>query len=197
MFDSLSERLGLIFEQLTKRGALSEKDVSAALREARRALLEADVALEVVREFTDKVKEKAIGQEVLRSVTPGQMVIKIVHDELVEMLGKEAEPLDLETIEDDFDYTVEENLVLDPKIPVALVDLEAADSYAVERKNTVLNDVRRLFALNQDGGTVAIANYAPAMTFNTNALPLPAEEKAKTYGVQPSKLWQRRAMRPK
>jgi hypothetical protein len=100
--------------------------------------------------------------------------------------------LDLETIEDDFDYTVEENLVLDPKIPVALVDLEAADSYAVQRKNTVLNDVRRLFALNQEGGTVAIANYAPAMTFNTNALPLPAEEKAKAYGVQPTKLWQPR-----
>lgn len=95
MFDSLSERLGSIFEQLTKRGALSENDVSAAMREVRRALLEADVALDVVRDFTDKVKEKAIGQEVVRSVTPGQMVIKIVHDELVEMLGKVAEPLNL------------------------------------------------------------------------------------------------------
>ena len=65
------------------------------MREVRRALLEADVALEVVKEFTDKVKAKAIGQEVVKSVTPGQMVVKIVHDELVAMLGREGEPIDL------------------------------------------------------------------------------------------------------
>ena len=95
MFESLSDRLGGIFEGLTKRGALSEKDVGAALREVRRALIEADVALEVVRDFTEKVREKAVGAEVVKSVTPGQMVVKIVHDELVDMLGSDAEPISL------------------------------------------------------------------------------------------------------
>ena len=95
MFESLSDRLGGIFEGLTKRGALSDKDVGAALREVRRALIEADVALEVVREFTEKVREKAVGAEVVKSVTPGQMVVKIVHDELVDMLGSDAEPISL------------------------------------------------------------------------------------------------------
>ena len=95
MFESLSERLSGIFEGLTKRGALSEKDVSAALREIRRALIEADVALDVVRDFTEKVREKAVGAEVVKSVTPGQMVVKIVHDELVEMLGSDADPISL------------------------------------------------------------------------------------------------------
>lgn len=95
MFESLSDRLGGIFDGLTKRGALSEKDVSAALREIRRALIEADVALDVVREFTEKVREKAVGAEVVKSVTPGQMVVKIVHDEIVEMLGSDAEPVSL------------------------------------------------------------------------------------------------------
>src|SRR3546814_4623835 len=79
MFDSLQERLSGVFDKLTRRGALSEADVSAALREVRVALLEADVALPVVKDFIDGVREKAIGQEVLRSVTPGQMVVKIVH----------------------------------------------------------------------------------------------------------------------
>ncbi|MCO5135057.1 MAG: signal recognition particle protein [Phyllobacteriaceae bacterium] len=95
MFQSLSDRLSGIFEGLTKRGALSEKDVSTALREVRRALIEADVALEVVRDFTDRIREKAVGAEVVKSVTPGQMVVKIVHDELVEMLGSDAEPISL------------------------------------------------------------------------------------------------------
>ena len=86
MFESLQERLGSILNGLTGRGALSEADVSAALREVRRALIEADVALEVVRSFTDRVRAKAVGAEVLKSIKPGQMVVKIVHDELVEML---------------------------------------------------------------------------------------------------------------
>ncbi|MCU0791147.1 MAG: signal recognition particle receptor subunit alpha, partial [Nitratireductor sp.] len=80
MFESLSDRLGGIFEGLTRRGALSDKDVSAALREVRRALIEADVSLDVVRDFTDRVREKAVGAEVVRSIKPGQMVVKIVHD---------------------------------------------------------------------------------------------------------------------
>jgi signal recognition particle subunit SRP54 len=95
MFENLQDRLGSILSGLTGRGALSEADVSAALREVRRALLEADVALEVVRSFTDKVREKAVGAEVLKSIKPGQMVVKIVHDELIEMLGTEGVAIDL------------------------------------------------------------------------------------------------------
>src|SRR3970040_89763 len=95
MFDSLSERLGGILDRLTRRGALSEADVDSAMREVRRALLEADVALEVVRGFVDKVRAKAVGQEVIKSVTPGQMVVKIVHDVLVETLGGDEGGLDL------------------------------------------------------------------------------------------------------
>ena len=87
MFESLSDRLGSIFENLRGKGALEEKDVNEALREVRIALLEADVALPVAKTFINKVKERAVGAEVLRSVTPGQQVIKIVHDALVEMLG--------------------------------------------------------------------------------------------------------------
>lgn len=87
MFENLSGRLGDVLSRLKGRGALGEKDVDEAMREVRRALLEADVALPVVKSFTDKVRARAIGHEVLKSVTPGQQVIKIVHDELVEMLG--------------------------------------------------------------------------------------------------------------
>jgi signal recognition particle subunit SRP54 len=87
MFDTLSDRLGGIFDRLRGRGALSEDDVAAAMREIRVALLEADVALPVVRDFIAAVREKAVGQDVIRSVTPGQMVVKIVHDHLVEILA--------------------------------------------------------------------------------------------------------------
>jgi signal recognition particle subunit SRP54 len=95
MFQTLQERLSGVFDKLTGRGSLSEADVSDAMREVRRALLEADVALDVVRDFTDKVKAKAVGAEVLRSIKPGQMVVKIVNDELVAMLGSDAAPIDL------------------------------------------------------------------------------------------------------
>jgi len=95
MFDSLSKRLGDVFDRLTRRGALSEADVDAALREVRVALLEADVALPVVKDFIDGVREKAVGAEVIKSVTPGQMVVKIVNDHLVEMLGGQGVELDL------------------------------------------------------------------------------------------------------
>src|SRR6266851_3206031 len=95
MFDSLSERLGGILDRLTRRGALTEADVDAALREVRRALLEADVALDVVRAFVDKVKSQAVGVEVIKSVTPGHMVVKIVHDQLIDTLGARGEPVDL------------------------------------------------------------------------------------------------------
>lgn len=95
MFDTLSERLGGILDRLTRRGALTEADVDAALREVRRALLEADVALDVVRAFTEQVKSHAVGIEVIKSVTPGQMVVKIVHDQLIATLGERGEPVDL------------------------------------------------------------------------------------------------------
>ncbi|MGH7006861.1 MAG: signal recognition particle protein, partial [Stellaceae bacterium] len=87
MFESLSGRLADIFDRLKRKGALSEDDVAAALREIRIALIEADVALPVVKDFVNAVREKAVGQDVLRSVTPGQMVVKLVHDHLVATLG--------------------------------------------------------------------------------------------------------------
>ncbi|MEI6986137.1 MAG: signal recognition particle protein, partial [Rhodospirillaceae bacterium] len=107
----LTGRLGDIFDRLRRRGALSEDDVNAALREVRIALLEADVALPVVKAFIAGVRERAIGQEVLRSVTPGQMVIKIVHDHLIEMLGSEGEPLNLNAV---------------PPVPILMVGLQGS-----------------------------------------------------------------------
>jgi signal recognition particle subunit SRP54 len=111
MFEGLSGRLGDIFDRLRRRGALSEEDVGAALREVRVALLEADVALPVVKQFVAGVKERAVGQEVLRSVTPGQQVVKIVHDHLVEMLGSANEGL---------------NLNAEPPVPVLMVGLQGS-----------------------------------------------------------------------
>jgi len=96
MFDSLSDRLGGVFDRLRGRGALTEADVRSAMREVRVALLEADVALPVARDFTEKVTEQAVGQNVLRSVTPGQMVVKIVNDALTEMLGSDESELMLD-----------------------------------------------------------------------------------------------------
>ncbi len=98
MFESLSDRLGGVFERLKKRGALSESDVSEALREVRVALLEADVALPVVKDFIAQVKEKAVGAEVIRSVAPAQMVIKIVNDHLIEVLGAEMVEINLSAV---------------------------------------------------------------------------------------------------
>ena len=98
MFEGLSKRLGDVFDKLRGRGALSEADVDAALREVRTALLEADVALPVVRDFIEGVRVKAVGADVIRSVTPGQMVVKIVNDHLIEMLGGTVTDLDLNAI---------------------------------------------------------------------------------------------------
>ncbi len=95
MFDSLQKRLGDAFDKLRGRGALSEKDVDEALAEVRTALIDADVALPVVKDFIDRVRPRAVGESVIRSVTPGQQVVKIVHDALVETLGPENAPLDL------------------------------------------------------------------------------------------------------
>jgi signal recognition particle subunit SRP54 len=111
MFEGLSERLSGILSGLTRRGALTEDDVNASLREIRRALLEADVALEVVRSFAEKVRARAVGAEVIKSVTPGQMVVKIVHDELVAMLGSDADPIDLAAA---------------PPVPILMVGLQGS-----------------------------------------------------------------------
>ncbi len=95
MFESLTGRLGEVFDRLKRRGALSEADVTAALREVRVALLEADVALPVVKDFIAEVRERALGAEVLRSVAPAQMVVKIVHDHLTGMLGGATAAIEL------------------------------------------------------------------------------------------------------
>src|SRR5271167_4019301 len=95
MFEGLSDKLSGILDRLTRRGALTAADVDAASREVRRALLEADVALDVVRAFVDRLRERAVGVEVVKSVTPGQMIVKIVHDQLIETLGSTADPIDL------------------------------------------------------------------------------------------------------
>src|SRR5258708_2212943 len=111
MFDSLTGRLGQVFDRLKRRGALREADVTAALREVRVALLEADVALPVVKSFIEGVREDAVGGAVLRSVTPGQMVVKIVHDHLVRMLGHEASGLILAAV---------------PPVPILMVGLQGS-----------------------------------------------------------------------
>lgn len=98
MFESLSQRLSTVFDKLTGRGALSEADVTEALREVRVALLEADVALPVVKDFVARVKDRAVGQDVVKSVSPGQMVVKIVHDELINTLGTEGVELNLNAV---------------------------------------------------------------------------------------------------
>ncbi|MDC0190032.1 signal recognition particle protein [Rhodospirillales bacterium] len=111
MFDALSSKFGGILESLTRKGTLSEEDVGIAMREIRVALLEADVSLSVVKEFIEVVGQKAIGQDVVKSITPGQMVIKIVHDQLVEMLGSED---------------AEINFRASPPVPILIVGLQGA-----------------------------------------------------------------------
>jgi len=111
MFESLTGRLGEVLQKLTRRGVLNEADVNEALREVRVALLEADVALPVVRSFIDRIRSRAVGQEVLRSVTPGQMVIKIVHDGLIEMLGEQSSELELAAV---------------PPVPILMVGLQGS-----------------------------------------------------------------------
>ncbi|MDD3894702.1 MAG: signal recognition particle receptor subunit alpha, partial [Syntrophomonadaceae bacterium] len=86
-FEGLSERLQDIFKKLRGKGKISEEDIKVAMREVRMALLEADVNFKVVKDFISKVSERAIGQEVMQSLTPGQQIIKIVHDEMTELMG--------------------------------------------------------------------------------------------------------------
>ncbi len=95
MFENLSERFGRVLKNLRGQGRLTEQNIKDTMREVRMALLEADVALPVVREFVDQVREKALGEEVMRSLTPGQVLIRIVNDELVRLMGEANESLDL------------------------------------------------------------------------------------------------------
>jgi signal recognition particle subunit SRP54 len=111
VFDTLSGRLGDVFERLKKRAVLKEADIDAAMRDVRVALLEADVALPVVKDFVAEVKKRALGEEVLRSVSPGQMVVKIVNDHLVETLGAEASEINLNAV---------------PPVPVMMVGLQGS-----------------------------------------------------------------------
>ena len=111
MFESLSDRLGQVFDRLKGRGSLSEADVTAAMREVRVALLEADVAVDVVKSFIDGVRERAVGQEVTRSVTPGQQVVKIVNDNLTDMLGREPAWIELNAV---------------PPVPILMVGLQGS-----------------------------------------------------------------------
>ncbi|MFA7430254.1 MAG: signal recognition particle protein [Rhodospirillaceae bacterium] len=122
MFDALSQRLGSVFDKLKRRGSLSASDVDEAMREVRIALLEADVALSVVKDFIKAVKERAVGAEVIKSVTPGQMVVKIVHDVLVEMLGGEPGK--------DYDEAAAREILLNidrtPPVPILMVGLQGS-----------------------------------------------------------------------
>ncbi len=147
MFEGLSDRLSGILDRLKGRGALSEADVGEAMREVRRALLEADVALDVVKSFTDKVRDRATGVEVLKSVTPGQMVVKIVYDVLVETLGSDSQAISLEAV---------------APVPILMVGLQGsgkttstakiAKRFAEKQKKKVLMaslDTRRPAAMEQ------------------------------------------------
>src|SRR5437660_9424994 len=98
MFEDLSEKLDAVFARLRGRGVLSEADIKEGLREVRRVLLEADVNFQLTREFLERVEQKAIGVNALRSVSPGQQLVKIVHDELAAMLGERREGLKLSTV---------------------------------------------------------------------------------------------------
>ena len=89
-FDSLSEKLQNVFKNLRSKGKLTEDDVKAALKEVKMALLEADVNFKVVKQFTKSVQERAIGQDVMNGLNPGQMVIKIVNEEMIKLMGSET-----------------------------------------------------------------------------------------------------------
>ena len=142
MFDNLSEKIGGILDKLTRRGALSAADVDAALREVRRALLEADVALDVARAFVDRVRERAVGVEVIKSVTPGQMVVKIVHDELAATLGADAQTIDLNA---------------PAPVPIMMVGLQGSG-----KTTTTAKIAKRLTELGQPQDLDGLARYPPS-----------------------------------
>jgi signal recognition particle subunit SRP54 len=171
MFDTLSERLGAILDQLTRRGVLGEADVAEAMREVRRALLEADVALDVVRDFVELVKEQAIGQAVVRSITPGQMVIKIVHDELVRTLGSDAEPIDLNAA---------------PPVVVMLVGLQGSGkttTTAKIAKRLEARDKKKVLMASLDTRRPAAQEQLRVLGQQTGVATLPIKEGQEPAGI--------------
>ncbi len=171
MFDTLSERLGAILDKLTRRGVLGEADVAEAMREVRRALLEADVALDVVRAFVERVKEQAIGQAVVRSITPGQMVIKIVHDELVRTLGSDAEPIDLNAA---------------PPVVVMLVGLQGSGkttTTAKIAKRLEARDKKKVLMASLDTRRPAAQEQLRVLGEQTGVATLPVKEGQEPAGI--------------
>ncbi|MEN3951925.1 signal recognition particle protein [Iodidimonas sp. SYSU 1G8] len=161
MFETLSGRLGDIFDTLRGRGVLNESDVGAAMREVRVALLEADVALSVVKDFVEKVRARAVGQEVLKSVTPGQMVVKIVNDELVAMLGGEAEELFLAAV---------------PPVPIMMVGLQGSGkttSTAKIAKRLTTKDRKRVLMASLDTRRPAAQEQLKILGQQINVATLP------------------------
>ena len=161
MFQNLSDRLSGILSKLTGRGALTESDVAEAMREVRRALLEADVALDVVRSFIEEVRKKAVGQEVVKSVTPGQMVVKIVHDEIVAMLGSDAAPIDL---------------VAAPPVAIMLVGLQGSGKTTTCAKigyRLTTRDNKRVLMASLDTRRPAAMEQLKVLGIQTNVPTLP------------------------
>ena len=142
MFQSLSDRLSGVLDKLRGRGALTDSDVAEAMREVRRALLEADVALDVVKDFTEAVKAKAVGADVVKSVTPGQMVVKIVNDELVRILGSDAEPINLTAV---------------PPVAILMVGLQGSG-----KTTTTAKIGYRLTNRDRKKGAYGVARHAPS-----------------------------------
>ena len=159
MFDSLSDRLGEVFGRLRGRGALNEADVREAMREVRIALLEADVALPVVRDFVERVTERAVGQEVLRSITPGQQVVKIVNDELVATLG---EPADL-------------NIAATPPAVVMMVGLQGSGKTTTTAKlaRRLKRDGKRVLMASLDVNRPAAQEQLATLGVQTEVATLP------------------------
>jgi len=124
LFEALGDKLGSVFDGLTGRGALSESDVNKAMREIRIALLEADVALPVVKDFVEKVRTEAVGEKVIKSIKPGQMVIKIVNDALIQMLGGTLSEDEADQAE--VDKASELNLAGRPPIAILMAGLQGS-----------------------------------------------------------------------
>jgi len=161
MFDTLTQKLGAVFDRLKRRGALSEADVDAALREVRVALLEADVALPVVKDFILGVRMKAVGQDVIRSVTPGQMVIKIVHDHLVDTLGATSSEI---------------NLRANPPVPILMVGLQGSGKTTTTAKlamRLVARDKKKVLMASLDVRRPAAQEQLAVLGTQANVPTLP------------------------
>ena len=171
MFDSLTGRLGTVFDKLTRRGALSDGDVDAALREVRQALLEADVALPVTQDFIKQVRERAVGEEVVKSVAPGQMVVKIVNDCLVKTLGSE---------------TVDINLNAAPPASIMMVGLQGSGkttTTAKLAKRLVERDKKKVLMASLDTRRPAAMEQLKVLGETINVPTLPIVEGQNPDGI--------------